>query len=635
MYTFLLFFLSVLPLPISYFLYRRYDIDRQDIGESIDAFLYGVISAAALVVLFPYISGFFSQDNEFLRAFLQASLIEKALAYLALLFLLRRSRDKLSVSEAMSLGIFCGLGFAGMENLFYAYEIRKFDVILRLFSSVPLHITTCAIMAYFLGQFYLTVTMSEKIIHLIRAAVIPILFHTFYDLALLRGDNSTYYIAPVLVILISVQEYLMAKSKTLPGAKELKNRKLGLEDFFIIDKQLEYERWILLSMGKKNVEKVPFFSFRVTKTRQFYIILLTLFGFSYFLYDDFLNETLMMSLRPEEQITLFFLYPLVGAFNLILAKSINPEYFRSSRLSLPVVADVTLKSKKETLELNGSDLNSFCVFVKTLDFMDIGEKKEITFKYSDKISPVLPAEVVWDNHENLFEPIGTLFHIRNSSLEFRKFLIKFNFFRFVRGLIFNLKIPGFESLRNHFVKTITIMEDHSYVTEGTILFEEGDKGSDFYFLKKGKVEIYKVSGDGEKMILAVIEPGNIFGEMSMITGQPRAATAVCLTNCHVSTANADNLEALILNSPEFSLQLMKTFANRISNSEGILMRKIQDLEFENSILKEKNLILEDYIANQTELEKSQVRTERTKTKQTKIKKKSPGDRKTKTSRKKK
>ncbi|HNI99988.1 MAG TPA: cyclic nucleotide-binding domain-containing protein, partial [Leptospiraceae bacterium] len=398
---------------------------------------------------------------------------------------------------------------------------------------------------------------------------------------------------------------------------------------------LEYERWILLSMGKKYVEKVPFFSFRVTKTRQFYIILLTLFGFSYFLYDDFLNETLMMSLRPEEQITLFFLYPLVGAFNLILAKSINPEYFRSSRLSLPVVADVTLKSKKETLELNGSDLNSFCVFVKTLDFMDIGEKKEITFKYSDKISPVLPAEVVWDNHENLFEPIGTLFHIRNSSLEFRKFLIKFNFFRFVRGLIFNLKIPGFESLRNHFVKTITIMEDHSYVTEGTILFEEGDKGSDFYFLKKGKVEIYKVSGDGEKMILAVIEPGNIFGEMSMITGQPRAATAVCLTNCHVSTANADNLEALILNSPEFSLQLMKTFANRISNSEGILMRKIQDLEFENSILKEKNLILEDYIANQTELEKSQVRTERTKTKQTKIKKKSPGDRKTKTSRKKK
>lgn len=586
------------------------------------------------MVIFPYISVFFAKDSELLRAFLQASLIEKALAYFALLFLLKRSREKLSVSEAMSLGIFCGLGFAGMENLFYAYEIRKFDVILRLFSSVPLHITTCAIMAYFLGQFYLTVTFSERIIHLARAAIIPILFHAFYDLALLRGDDSTYYIAPVLVILISVQEYLMAKAKTLPGAKELRNRKLGLEDFFIIDKQMEYERWILLSMGKKNVEKVPFFSFRITKIRQFYIILLTLFGFSYFLYNDILNDTFMMSLRPEEQITLFFLYPLIGAFNLVLAKSINPEYFRSSRLSLPVVADVTLRSKKETLELNGSDLNSFCVFVKTLDFMDIGEKKDITFKYTDKVSPMLPAEVVWDNHENLFEPIGTLFHIRNNSIEFRKFLIKFNIFRFIRGLIFNLKIPGFESLRNHFVKTITIMEDHSYVTEGTILFEEGDKGSDFYFLKKGKVEIYKLSANGEKMILAVIEPGNIFGEMSMITGQPRAATAVCLTNCHVSTANADNLEALILNSPEFSLQLMKTLANRISNSEGILMRKIQDLEFENNLMKEKNLILEDYITNQSELEKSQV-PKKTKPRKTKTKKKSSGDKKIKTSRKKK
>lgn len=593
----LIFILAIVPIPISFLIFKRYSLDGFSVGKSIDAFLYGLISAALLVVLNPFIDHLLPEGSELIKVFFHASLIEKSTAFITIFIILKYIHPQSSIPDSISISIFYALGFSGLENIFYAYEIQRTEVLLRFFSSVPLHLSTCALMGYFLGLYFLSGSILKKAVNILLSFAIPIAFHTFYDLSLLKSGSTTYFIGFELVILIAIQEYIIAKSKVFPTHKELRIKKITLENWAVIKRQLEYERWIIRSMGKRNVELVPFFSFNYTWQRKLVILVLIAVAASFFIFHKNINASFPIFLKIEEQITLFSIFPAVGAFNIFLAGSINPEYFKNSIFSLPVVAEITMWFKEEEQNLNGTDLSFSGCFIKTIESMQIDDTVEFMYVYSSKISPTIRAKVIWDNHENLLEPIGTLVHLEHYPFTFYLFIIQYLFFKMSRGIIFNLKIPGFERLRNHFVKAITVMEDHAYVAEGTILFEEGDMGKEFYLLKRGKVEIFKTTDMGEKLVLSVIEPGNIFGEMSMITGQSRAATAICMTNCLISTADSDNLEALVLNNPQFSYKLLQTLAYRLSNSEGILMKRIQDLETDIQILTEQNMILEEVVNN--------------------------------------
>jgi CRP/FNR family cyclic AMP-dependent transcriptional regulator len=62
---------------------------------------------------------------------------------------------------------------------------------------------------------------------------------------------------------------------------------------------------------------------------------------------------------------------------------------------------------------------------------------------------------------------------------------------------------------------------------GEVLFKDGDAGDEMYLIKSGKVRISKPSGDVEKT-LAILKEGDFFGEMSVIDGSPRSATATAI-----------------------------------------------------------------------------------------------------------
>ena len=59
---------------------------------------------------------------------------------------------------------------------------------------------------------------------------------------------------------------------------------------------------------------------------------------------------------------------------------------------------------------------------------------------------------------------------------------------------------------------------------GTVLFREGDRGQTMYVIRSGKVNISKRIGDSE-ITLAVLGPGEFFGEMALLEGLPRSAGA--------------------------------------------------------------------------------------------------------------
>lgn len=589
-------FLSLLPVPLFILLYQRHFLRISRYSVFFDAFLYGVLQAALLLLAFPWIDEHISSDTKVFTGFVNAALIEKTTAFIFLYYLFSKQYSKLNVNESVCFGMFLGIGFSALENIFYAIQTNSSMIFLRMFTSVPLHITTCGIIAYYLALRQAYYTPINRITNLILAFTIPLLFHGIYDSCLLIGNQITYIIGPELVFLILALEYLMARAIALPHTNELQSQKLSLEDWEAIQLQPQYERWIIRSMGKKNAEFVPFFTITIGFKRGFVITLLLLISVVFYLFQPQLVFIFDLKLNEFEMITLFAIYPIVLAFNLFLLGAINPEYFKNSIISIPIIMEVNVEKGLDTKSMVGSELSSFNSFLRTFDTLEIGHEMEISYLYSDFKSPTIKGRVIWDNHEDFERPMGSIVRFDSLPEGFLRFLFQYQLYKLGKGILYNLKFPGFKKIRKLFVKESTVMEHNNYYTAGTILFKEGDSGRKFYLLKKGSIEICKHTESGEKITLGFVESGEIFGEMSILGNQPRTASAICMTNSVVATADGDNLEALIKGNPDFSLKLIQTLATRIGYSERLLKSRIQEVEDHLNEEKIKNKILEEKLS---------------------------------------
>ncbi len=94
--------------------------------------------------------------------------------------------------------------------------------------------------------------------------------------------------------------------------------------------------------------------------------------------------------------------------------------------------------------------------------------------------------------------------------------------------------------------------------DGTSLFEVGDFGEVMYVIKSGRVDL----SIGDQLIES-LGTGQSFGEMAIIDGTPRSANAVCVGETELVPIGVDRFKFLVQASPEFSLAVMKTLADRL------------------------------------------------------------------------
>ena len=97
---------------------------------------------------------------------------------------------------------------------------------------------------------------------------------------------------------------------------------------------------------------------------------------------------------------------------------------------------------------------------------------------------------------------------------------------------------------------------------GTVLFEEGQPGHVMYIVIEGEIEIRRRIGDTERM-LAVLAPGEFFGEMAILSGRPRSAIAVVRTAARLLVIDGTTFEAMLRARPEIALRLIRALAARL------------------------------------------------------------------------
>lgn len=103
-----------------------------------------------------------------------------------------------------------------------------------------------------------------------------------------------------------------------------------------------------------------------------------------------------------------------------------------------------------------------------------------------------------------------------------------------------------------------------------IIFCEYEPGDAFYLIQSGRVKITKIMGDIEKTI-DILQPNEFFGEMALLEGAPRSATAIAVEEVVVLEFNRQNFEILMMGNPQMAMKLLKLFAKRIYDQKRRFM----------------------------------------------------------------
>jgi len=118
-------------------------------------------------------------------------------------------------------------------------------------------------------------------------------------------------------------------------------------------------------------------------------------------------------------------------------------------------------------------------------------------------------------------------------------------------------IPIFTSLSKKELKLLLeIIHNRTYVA-GEFIFLQGDPGIALYIVREGEVEIRRKDSSGNEYKLANFTKGDFFGELALVDGEKRSASAIALTDCRISVLFKPDLDEFIEKFPGKGIKILQ------------------------------------------------------------------------------
>ncbi len=102
--------------------------------------------------------------------------------------------------------------------------------------------------------------------------------------------------------------------------------------------------------------------------------------------------------------------------------------------------------------------------------------------------------------------------------------------------------------------------------KGQIVFREGNRSDFAFIIEDGRVEVSRKRKDGNIEVIDILGQHEIFGEIGMIDGGPRSATATALENSKVTMITRDDLNAMASTNPKAWFPIVKAMSARLRRS---------------------------------------------------------------------
>lgn len=127
-----------------------------------------------------------------------------------------------------------------------------------------------------------------------------------------------------------------------------------------------------------------------------------------------------------------------------------------------------------------------------------------------------------------------------------------------------------------------------HVPKKQVLYFPADSSSSIYLLKAGKVKISRMSPDGKEIVLTILGPGEIFGELGIIGQQEREEIAEIADDAIICVIGIKELQDLMKDNPKFRMEILKFIGFRLKRVQN----QLESLIFKNAEQRIRSLIRE-------------------------------------------
>lgn len=134
-------------------------------------------------------------------------------------------------------------------------------------------------------------------------------------------------------------------------------------------------------------------------------------------------------------------------------------------------------------------------------------------------------------------------------------------------------LPMFESLSNERLERIAVFSSLRRVPRHATVLQAGDRTDNLYLILTGDLKVEISDHEGREVILSMLGPGEMFGEMGVIDDHPRSATVTTVEPCELIVITKSDFKRCLAENFDVSLYIMRSLVHRLRTAD----RKIESL----------------------------------------------------------
>jgi CRP/FNR family transcriptional regulator, cyclic AMP receptor protein len=126
------------------------------------------------------------------------------------------------------------------------------------------------------------------------------------------------------------------------------------------------------------------------------------------------------------------------------------------------------------------------------------------------------------------------------------------------------KVPLFSCLSSMDRSALCRIMLHKKFSQGeTIVHEDDDEGQTFFVIVSGRVHVAVITSEGKSAILTTLKPGDFFGEMAILDGEPRSASVIASEDCTILMLYRKMFFDILQRYPKITIQMLVEMSRRI------------------------------------------------------------------------
>ncbi len=125
----------------------------------------------------------------------------------------------------------------------------------------------------------------------------------------------------------------------------------------------------------------------------------------------------------------------------------------------------------------------------------------------------------------------------------------------------------FQDLTPREMEELNRITTMSTVRKGRVFYRPEEPGEVLFILKEGRVQLYRISPEGKKLIITTLGPHTLFGEMALLGTRMHNTFAEAVEDCLICVMSRADLERLILSKPKVALRILEITGRRLREAE--------------------------------------------------------------------